>query len=300
MDIDALRTFIEVNRCRHFGQAARNLYISQSTVSARIKLLEDRVGVPLFTRQRNNIQLTAAGERLLRYAETIVTTWVRARQEIGVEQEDMIPFVVGAMPSLWDSVLGDWITYFTRSMPDVVINAEVHGPEVLSRRVQEGTMDLGFVFDNPQLMDFECKKITTVPLVMVSSENDLSTERAFAENYILVEWGTSFALAHARHYPDIPSPKLRIMIGRIALDYIVANGGTAYIAEPMVSQILEAGHLFLVKDAPVIKRSVFAIYPHNCDKKNLVEHACNYFSNDSAPLPERPRDELSNNVSSII
>ena len=67
MDIDALKTFIEVNRTRHFGQAARNLYVSQSTVSARIKLLEEQVGLPLFVRQRNNIQLTAAGEKLLHY-----------------------------------------------------------------------------------------------------------------------------------------------------------------------------------------------------------------------------------------
>lgn len=277
MDIDALRTFIEVNRCRHFGQAARNLYISQSTVSARIKLLEDRVGVPLFTRQRNNIQLTAAGERLLGYAESIVTTWTRARQEIGVADKSLIPLVVGAMPSLWDSVLGDWLSYMRKGLPDIVISAEAHGLEVLSRRVQEGTMDLGFVFDNPQLLDFECEEITSIPFVMVSSLQDISTAQAFNQNYILVEWGTSFAQAHARHFPEIPPPKLRVMIGRIALYYLIANGGTAYLAEPMVGQLLEDEKLFLVKGAPVIKRSVFAIYPHDNDKRGLIDYACDYF-----------------------
>jgi DNA-binding transcriptional LysR family regulator len=278
LDIDALKTFIEVNRCRHFGQAAKNLYISQSTVSARIKLLEDRVGVPLFTRQRNNIQLTAAGERLLGYAESIVTTWTRARQEIGVEDESKIPFVVGATPSLWDSVLGDWMTYMRKNLPDMIINAEVHGPDVLSRRVQEGTIDLGFVFDNPQLMDFECLEVTTIPFVMVSTREGLSASQAVMEDYILVEWGTSFALAHARHFPDIPTPRLRVMLGRIALDYLIANGGTAYMAQPMVSQLIEGKSLYMVNDAPVIKRSVFAIYPHNSEKLSQIEYACNYFS----------------------
>ena len=284
MDIDALKTFIEVNRCRHFGQAARNLYISQSTVSARIKLLEDRVGVPLFTRQRNNIQLTAAGERLLGYADSIVTTWTRARQEIGAEDEALIPFVVGAMPSLWDSVLGGWMSYIYKNMPDIALSAEVHGPEMLSRRVQEGVMDLAFIFDNPQFLDFECEEITAIPFVMVSSSRDISTKEAFSQNYILVEWGTSFALSHARHFPEIPSPRLRVMIGRIALDYIIANGGTAYMAEPMVEQMLHDERLFLVKDAPVIKRSVFAIYPHSSEKRNLIDYACKYFENkDSTP-----------------
>ena len=77
MDIDALKTFVEVNRTRHFGQAAKNLYVTQSTVSARIRMLENRVGVPLFVRERNNIQLTAAGLKLLRYAENILTSWLK-------------------------------------------------------------------------------------------------------------------------------------------------------------------------------------------------------------------------------
>ena len=49
------------------------------------------------------------------------------------------------------------------------------------------------------------------------------------------------------------------------------------MAEPMVANLLEQESLFLVKDAPVIKRSVFAIYPHKSDKFNQIEYACNYF-----------------------
>ena len=278
MDIDALRTFIEVNRCRHFGQAAQNLYVSQSTVSARIKLLEDQVGVSLFVRQRNNIQLTSAGEKLLRYAENIVTTWIRAKQEIGVEDENAISFVVGAMPSLWDAVLGPWMNFIYTTMPDVSISAEVHDPEVLSRRVLDGTMDVAFVFDNPQLLDFECEEILSIPLVMVSSEKSSSSENAIKNNYILVDWGTSFAVSHARYFPDLPAPRMRVMLGRIALDYILANGGTCYMAKPMVEDLITDERLFLVEDAPVIKRGVYAISPHNSEKRELISHANSYFS----------------------
>ena len=61
MDIDLLKTFVEVVRTRHFGRAAENLYITQSAVSFRIRQLEQSLGVNLFIRQRNNIQLTAPG-----------------------------------------------------------------------------------------------------------------------------------------------------------------------------------------------------------------------------------------------
>ena len=277
MEIDALKTFIEVNRTRHFGQAARNLYLSQSTVSARIKLLEEQVGVPLFIRQRNNIQLTAAGEKLLHYAESILTTWTRARQEIAIEDEKLIPFIVGSTPSLWDSVLQDWMKFMINQKPDLVLDAEVDGAEILAKQVQDQTMDIAFLFDNPQFNDVECKEIAEIPFIMVSSTENISNDEALREGYILVEWGTNFAIAHAKSFPEIPQPRMRVMLGRIALDYILANGGTAYMPEPMVKDFLNENKLFLVSNAPVIQRSVYALYTNENPNMDLIKLAYSYF-----------------------
>ena len=71
MDIELLRTFIEVRKTRHFGKAAENLYLTQAAVSARIRQLEQLLGVKLFIRSRNNIQLTSEGERLVSHAQTV-------------------------------------------------------------------------------------------------------------------------------------------------------------------------------------------------------------------------------------
>ncbi len=278
MDIDALKTFLEVYRCRHFGQAAKNLYLSQSTVSARIKLLEDRVGVPLFVRQRNNLQLTPSGNKLINYADNIVTSWNRALQAIAIIESDRVPLIVGAQPSLWDSVLGDWIKFIYREKPEVIINLEVHGPEMLSRRIQDRTMDIAFVFDHPQVMEFECTELTDIPLVMVSSKPFDNPVDATTNNYIYVDWGTSFSIAHARYFPDLGTPKIRIMLGRIALDYLIANGGTAYLPKPMIEILLTEKKLFQVKDAPVIKRNVYAIYAHESEYSDLINLSCSYFA----------------------
>lgn len=82
MDTELLKTFLEVSRTRHFGRAAESLYLTQSAVSFRIRQLENQLGVNLFTRHRNNIRLTAAGEKLLPYAETLMSTWQAARKEV--------------------------------------------------------------------------------------------------------------------------------------------------------------------------------------------------------------------------
>ena len=105
MDTELLKTFMEVSRTRHFGRAAENLYLTQSAVSFRIRQLEGLLGVELFSRQRNNIQLTAAGEKLMPLAETSVRLEQRIRQEIATVDGQSQQFTLGATPNLWDALL---------------------------------------------------------------------------------------------------------------------------------------------------------------------------------------------------
>ncbi|MDX1519680.1 MAG: LysR family transcriptional regulator, partial [Gammaproteobacteria bacterium] len=79
MDVDLLKTFLEVHKTRHFGKAAENLFITQSAVSARIRQLEEILGVRLFHRDRKNIQPTACGEKLIAHAENIISMWNRVK-----------------------------------------------------------------------------------------------------------------------------------------------------------------------------------------------------------------------------
>ena len=69
MEIDTLRCFLAVVRCKSFNRAAVELFISPSTVSRRIASLEKEFGKALFRRSSVEIELTEAGQRLLPKAE---------------------------------------------------------------------------------------------------------------------------------------------------------------------------------------------------------------------------------------
>ena len=77
MDIEQLKTFLEVGRMRNFRKAAENLFISPSAVSARVRQLEDILGLSLFRRDRQKVSLTPAGERFERHARFIVGACTR-------------------------------------------------------------------------------------------------------------------------------------------------------------------------------------------------------------------------------
>jgi LysR family transcriptional regulator, flagellar master operon regulator len=278
VDTQLLKTFLEIYRTRHFGQAANNLHLSQSAVSARIRLLEEELGVSLFTRDRNNIQLTAAGQKLLRHAENIITAWNQVRAEMAMGENGPELLSVAAVPSLWDIALQEWLHRVYGECPEVGLIAEAHDADTLLRKLLEGSVDLGFLFDAPQTPELMVAETLPVSLIMVSSQPGLSAEQAVSGNYVMVDWGTSFAITHARHFPDMATPRARVGLGRMAQALLLARGGSAYLAEATVRQQLHDRRLFRVEGAPVIERMAYGVYPLHAGHRKIIETTLSWFS----------------------
>jgi DNA-binding transcriptional LysR family regulator len=273
MDISLLKTFLEVARKRHFGKAADSLFVTQSAVSARIKLLESSLGVELFNRRRNDIQLTPAGMRLVRYAETIVNGWERARHEIALEEQGAASIAVGCPFDLWGIQLRDWASTLRRQSSSLVLQIEVQPSDILINRLVSGLLDLAILFEPPQISDLAIRQVADISLVLISSHPGCSVEEAMKQDYYMVDWGNVFALQHAEHFPDISSPAARLASGTLALDLMLEVGGAAYLAQQMVQQQLEHEELFLVEEAPVIERTAFAIYRPGDEQKGYMRQA---------------------------
>ena len=283
MDIQLLRTFLELDRTRHFGKAAEALFVTQSAVSARIRLLEETLGVPLFIRRRNEIQLTGAGERLKRHAETIVTAWQRALTDTALDEAHKLALSVGGMHTLWDCFLQRWIQSLYKHRPDIALQAEAHGPEVLVKKVVDGVLDLAFLFEPAHLEQLVVREVALIPLVMVAGRAGLEVRAALKQGYIMVEWGPSFTAAFARHFPEAPLPSMRMNIAHAALAFILECGGSAYLPEQLVAEYLKTGRLFNVSDAPAIDRRVYAVYQGNGERRAFVEETISYQQDDPVP-----------------
>ncbi len=260
MDISLLKTFLEVARTRHFGKAADALFVTQSAVSARIKLLESYLGVALFSRRRNDIQLTPAGLRLIRHAETIVKGWSRARQEISLGEQGLRSIAIGSPFDLWSTLLRDWAAGMRREAPELGLQIEVQPSDILMTRLVNGLLDLILLFEPPRLPDLNIRQITDIPLILVSNQEHQTQEQATSGDYYMVDWGSVFAQIHAEQFPDLASPAARLASGTLARDLILDCGGAAYLAEQMVQQDLDEELLFRVADAPVIERSAFVVH----------------------------------------
>jgi DNA-binding transcriptional LysR family regulator len=279
MDVGLLNAFLEVHRLRHFGHAAKNLFISQSAISARIKQLEDELGVRLFTRDRNNIELTPAGRKFLFYAENILNTWNRAKQDIAIPEGVDLLLSVAAVASIWDIFLGSWLNWVHKNNSTIALQASVMPSDSLMRSLLDDTLDMGFVFDPPKTPRLMVRELMPVPLILVSSEPGMTAAEAVSNNYVFVDWGTSFGMIHAQQYPDLPPPVLRAGVGRLALGFIEECGGSAYLPEAMVSDCINVS-LYRVDDAPVINKDAYVVYSQTSVKKDTIEAVLGWFDKD--------------------
>ncbi|MFT7527493.1 MAG: DNA-binding transcriptional LysR family regulator [Arenicella sp.] len=271
MDLNAFKTFLEVAKTLHFAHAADNLFVSQSTVSARIRALEESLGTELFVRERSNIHLSQSGKALVPHAKSIMTLWGRARQEVGAPQGVLNTLVIGGLSGLWDITLQDWLTKIAVKVPQLAISADIFSATTLVQRIMNSTMDVAFLYDAPQGVNLISQPLKTIRLRLVSSKPLADVKDAMDDDFISVNWGMNFSVTFAARFPDVTKSKLSTGLGRIAFEYLKQCSGSAYLAEPAIVDAIANKELFYVPNAPVFERKAYGIYHKENEKADLVQ-----------------------------
>ncbi|WP_394388536.1 LysR family transcriptional regulator [Shewanella woodyi] len=223
MDVKVFKTFLEVAKTRHFGRAAENLYITQAAVSARIKQLESFFDQVLFIRDRNSIKLTTSGERLIGYAEVMVTTLAQAKNELSLADNRSLQLTMAGTPNIWDAYLQECLSEVTEVFSGYGFQAEALSREQLNRQLLERTLDMAFAFEPLKCDELVSQKVTDIKLELVST-SQCSVDEALSQRYVYVDWGTRFSSEHAERHSQMPAPYLRTSTGRIALEFILQKG----------------------------------------------------------------------------
>lgn len=114
MRISYIDEFLELYKCVNFNEAARNLFISQSTLSKHIKALEEDLGVKLFNRDKYYSELTIQGNEFYAYAVQISKAYKAAQEQFANESVAKGRFLVGGLMDSMREV--DWLNRATRTM----------------------------------------------------------------------------------------------------------------------------------------------------------------------------------------
>lgn len=266
MDTELLKTFLEVSRTRHFGRAAEALYLTQSAVSFRIRQLENQLGVNLFTRHRNNIRLTTAGEKLLPYAETLMNTWQATRKEVAHTSRHN-EFSIGASASLWECMLNAWLGrlyQLQEPQSGLQFEARIAQRQSLVKQLHERQLDLLITTEAPKMDEFSSQLLGHFTLALYCS----SPARKKSElNYLRLEWGPDFQQHETGLIAADEVPVLTTSSAELARQQLSALNGCSWLP---VNWVNEKGGLHTVADSATLSRPLYAIWLQNSDKYSLI------------------------------
>jgi DNA-binding transcriptional LysR family regulator len=259
MDIELARTFLEIVSSGSFIRAAERLNVGQTTVSARIRTLEDLLGRALFVRNKGGATLTPAGEQFLRYAPTFVQLWQRARHQVAVPAGHRAVLAIGSEVTLWDPLLLDWVRWMRRSLHDIALRVHVDVPQDLINQVAAGLVDAAIMYAPQHRPGLKIDLLMDEELVLVTTDPD----RSDAADNVHVDWGRDFELHHGGG-ADV-TPSLFVNLGPLGLAYILAAGGSGYFRRRAVAPHIAAGRLHRVPGAPQFSYPVYAVHSADAD-----------------------------------
>ena len=157
MDINIIKYFVSVAQTLNFSEAARQNFVSQSTVSRGIIEMEKEFGANLFTRTKRNVMLTAEGKALLPYAMEIIdnlnsATFIIDKLQRGIDGKITIGYDETCGP-----IISQYLSEFVKKYPDITVDIRKIEPSEEILALENNEYDIVFMLRDmmPDSIDVE-------------------------------------------------------------------------------------------------------------------------------------------------
>ena len=246
MEIKQLEALVAISREGNFTRAAERLNLSQPSLSARIKQLEQQLGGKrLINRRARPVTLTPVGEALIGYAERALGILEAAEQAVEVASEGTSGRLVLTTPfSIATYLLPDLVNYFSQTYPKIELYIEAGNSDFAVRQLLDGLADLAFTAAFPQylrqtktihrfhdkmgLAVFQGHPLTAVPSVPIKD--------IWAYRLLLIHWGQAFEtyVTSLRQMHSDPSPVISVPLAA-ALPMIVESNSISFMPKRLIA-----------------------------------------------------------------
>lgn len=305
MEIGQVEAFLAVGTFGGFRRAAEALRVTQPAVSARIKALENSLGVSLFERGRGGPALSAAGRALRPHAEQLLQAVALARQAVhNLRPSSGGALQIAAALSICTYLLPDVLKRFQASHPKVMITVRSgHSKEVLEM-VLRGEAEIGLArsLHHPAV---ETVSLRDDPLILVGRSaswpkeaRQVRLDQVADKPLIFFDRGSSdWTLSHGlfRRAGLVPNVVLEVETIETAKRMVERGIGLAFLPHLAVSREIRRRTFVAIDivDAESLARSLDVIHPRqrplSAEARGLLQALRAAVSDVAAPPPRRRR-----------
>jgi LysR family transcriptional regulator, low CO2-responsive transcriptional regulator len=246
-----LEALLLVARHESVSRAADALHVTQPAVSLQLRTLEEVAGTPLTRKIGRGIQLTAAGEVMVEYAERILRLWEEAADEVAALKGVISGTLrVGAVTTA-EYLLPPMLVEFTTERPDVRIKLQVGPRSEIVSLLGRHEIDLAIMGTPPRELRTNAARFAKHPMAFVASPDHplmkkkrVSLADIMETNLLVRERGSGTRTAVERVFKEAGQP-LRIgseMSSNEAIKRMVVAGlAVAFLSEHACTLEFEAG-----------------------------------------------------------
>lgn len=273
MTIRHLKIFIAVCDYGKMSTAAEKLFMTQPSVSQAIAEIEQQYGVRVFERLSKKLYLTEAGERLLKYARHIVSSFEEMEESI-LKTSSNISLKIGATITVGTCVLNNILNDFKMQNPNAMTQIYVENTNVIEEMILKSTLDIGVVEGIIKSRDIITIPIVPDELILVSplshefsSVEEISAEKLNNQDFILREEGSGTRELFEKKIEGmgITINKKWICNNSEAIKNAVMSGqGLTVISQMLVRKEIEDNKLHAVKIKDIkLTRNFYLAYHKN-------------------------------------
>lgn len=273
-----LLTYMDVLETRNFNRTADRLNVTQSTVSARIRQLEEDLGTRLFERGRGGAEPTAAGRRFESHCRSLLAAWSLAKRDVDAGSSRNRPRLrVSVQFSLAKAILMDWTRRVRAQIPRLDLYLETNFSQQIQRDVLTGDTDIGVIFAPQQFPDLHVSEIGQESFVMMSTDSTRFADLDWSR-YVMVAYTSYFERQHDQFFPDLVHKPTVVGSDDLAVELLRENGGTAFLPALSAPVLMrDVPGLQPVADAPEIPQPLYSIVHARKRHDALVKEAVTLF-----------------------
>ncbi|PAE07579.1 hypothetical protein CHI12_10560, partial [Terribacillus saccharophilus] len=196
MNYKLLETFAILAKTRNVTKTAEKLYLSQSTVSYRLKALEDELGVILVERDRGfkEIQLTDHGEEFMK----IAIDWENINEKIKYFSTGSFrkTLTIGVVDSVNNYLFSEVYKNILQNQTNIQLTVKTQHTTEIYEQVSNRIIDVGFVLHDNPMPQIKTHEILKEEMVLVTRNTFTSLQiepfQLDPNNQIFLNWGDQY------------------------------------------------------------------------------------------------------------
>jgi LysR family transcriptional regulator, hydrogen peroxide-inducible genes activator len=179
MNLRDLRYFVALADTRHFGRAAERSFVSQPTLSAQIKKLENYLGVQLIERQPRKVTLTDTGNRILPLARRILQ---ESDEIVSLARNEHDPLSgklkLGLIPTIGPYLLPVIARRLRKQLPSLKLMLYEYQTQPLLEKLRAGDIDVGILALPVPLEGLEARELYNEDFTVAVPNNSALAKKA--------------------------------------------------------------------------------------------------------------------------